>query len=243
MNRSSRAGRIVTLARSAGGPAFVIIPGAGGGFSPYLRLAARIGATHDVHVIRAAGLLPGEQPERTIASMASSARGALDAATITPDVVFGWSLGGTIAWELCVLLEQCGERPDLILLDSPTTITPAQTTDPGLFERVLAMLGPRPAPAVVERVRRTVDAQLRALAGHRPSAPYGGRVLVLTCSRGGTRTPSDAMLDWRSLAPGLRHGQLDADHFGVFDRVHLPELVAEVNTFLCPDQRLAGVRR
>ena len=90
-------GRPVPLLRRGARPACVLLPGAGGGLHPYLRLAAAIGKTHNVAAVRAAGLLPDEEPELSIAEMADAAARALDADGTVPAAVLGWSLGGSVA--------------------------------------------------------------------------------------------------------------------------------------------------
>jgi phosphopantetheinyl transferase/thioesterase domain-containing protein len=234
-------GRVVTLARRGARPVFVILPGAGGGFGPYLRLASRIGRRHNVHLVRAAGLMPDEEPERTVDAMACSSLAALDAAGLVPDVVFGWSMGGAIAWELCVRLAERGRLPDLVLVDSsPLPLESTIGSEERLRERIIGMLGPWPAQAVLDRVRRTLDAQLVALGSYRARRPYLGRVLLLTCSDSEIdRAPSTSR--WHSLAPDLSVGRLASGHFSVFDDQHLTELTDRIASFLAVKTPVGGI--
>ncbi|MFV2112836.1 alpha/beta fold hydrolase [Micromonospora sp. LOL_025] len=226
-------GRLVPLLRRGARPACVLLPGAGGGLHPYLRLAAAIGRTHNVAAVRAAGLLPDEEPELSIAEMADAAARALDADGTVPAAVLGWSLGGSVAWELCVRLAEWGHLPDLVLVDA--TPLPRRATaeeDARVRETVVGMLGPRPDPATVERVRRVFDTQVAALADYRADRPYAGRVLMLMCTDEEFGFRAEASARWRELAPDLRAGRLDAGHFDVFDPDRLPQLVDEVTPFL-----------
>jgi thioesterase domain-containing protein len=210
-----------------------MLPGGGGGFNPYLRLAAHIGATHNVYVVRAAGLVPGEEHEATVDEMAEAAIEALDAAGIAPALVFGWSMGGAIGWELCALLAGRDQLPDLVLVDaSPLPRESTAAGDARLRGLVLEALGPHAAPATVDLVRRTFDAQLDALAAYRAQRPYAGRVLLLMCDDDEFPGRASAAARWSALAPHLESGQLAADHFGVFDPVHLPELTDQIEAFL-----------
>jgi thioesterase domain-containing protein len=233
-------GRVITLVRRENHPAFVMMPGAGGGFGPYVRLASQIGERHSVHVIRAAGLMPGEVPERTIDAMAGSALDALDAAAIVPQAVFGWSMGGAIGWELCVRLAERGELPDLVLVDSsPLPREPTVAADARLRDRIVGMLGLEPSAATLDLVGRTLDAQIAALASYQTRRAYAGRVLLLTCADEDIPGRDESASRWHSLAPQLRAGRLAAGHFDVFDRVHLPELADHIATFLGTTARLA----
>lgn len=227
-------GRLITLIRRGQRPACVMLAGAGGGLQPYLRLAGVIGETRNVYGIRAAGLVPDEAPEDRIEAMAEAALRALDDAGVTPDLVFGWSMGGAIGWELCVRLAARGVQPDLIMLDSsPLPRVASPEADDWLFATVLGMLGPRPDPATVERVRLTLAAQVAAVNRYRTAHPYAGRVLIVSCTDPDPeREPS--MAAWRTLAPQLRETRVDADHYGVFDPAHLPALSAAMAPGLTP---------
>lgn len=226
-------GRVVTLVRRGGRPACVMLPGAGGGIEPYVRLARHIGSTHDVFVVRAAGLVPGEAPERSIDAMAESAVAALDDVGITPRLVFGWSLGGSVAWEICVRVARRGELPDLVLADaSPLPQRPSKDAAARLLRRILAKLGPRPSAETVALVTRAFEAQLSALAAYRAREAYPGRVLVLTCTDGYLSGREAANDRWRALAPDLREERVAAGHFELLEVAHLPELAGHVATFL-----------
>jgi phosphopantetheinyl transferase/thioesterase domain-containing protein len=234
-------GRIVTLVRRGTRPPFIILPGAGGGFSPYLRLASEVGERHNVHLVRAAGLMPNEEPERTVDAMASSALAALDAADLVPAVVFGWSMGGAVGWELCVRLAERGRLPDLVLVDSsPLPLTLTIGAQQRLRERVAGLLGPRPARAVLDRVRRTLDAHLLALAAYQTRRPYLGRVLLLTCTDDEIETRAQSTSRWRCLAPRLSVGRLAAGHFSVFDDDHLTGLTDRIGSFLAAPSAVGG---
>jgi len=210
-----------------------MLPGGGGGFNPYLRLAAHIGETYNVYVVRAAGLVPGEEHEASVDEMAEAAIEALDAARITPTLVFGWSMGGAIGWEICVRLAGRDQLPDLVLVDaSPLPRESTAAGDARLRGLVLGTLGPHAAPTTVDLVRRTFDAQLAALAAYRAQRSYAGRVLMLMCHDDEFPGRADAAARWSALAPRLESGQLAADHFGVFDPIHLPELTDQLATFL-----------
>lgn len=219
------AARVLTLVHPRGRPSCVLLPGAGGGLGPYLRLAPLLGATHGVHVVRAAGLLAGEEPQDSIHAMAESAVEALDAARITPAIVLGWSLGGVVGWELCLRLAARDRLPDLVLVDSSPL--PLSDAEPGLRDRIMATLGERPDPEALMLVDRTLSAQLVAARNYRAQHPYPGRVLLLTCSN----EPAAARR-WSELAPRLSSASLAADHYGVFDAPHLPELARHLDGFL-----------
>jgi thioesterase domain-containing protein len=225
-------GRLIPIARRKDRPACVLIPGAGGGLAPYLRLGAHLGQVYNVYAVRAAGLVPDEPPEHAVKEMADGVLAALDG--LVPDVVFGWSMGGTVAWEVCASLAERGHHPALVMVDtSPFALPPDQERDDGIRDVIVGMLGPRPDEQTLLRVTATFEAHIGALAGFETRRAYGGRVLLLVC--GGDSDLADrpvAVRRWRTLATDLTTGSLSAGHFEVFDQEHLPQLAAAVGGFL-----------
>ncbi|TDP92852.1 alpha/beta fold hydrolase [Labedaea rhizosphaerae] len=234
-------GRLITLVRRRDRPVCVMLPGAGGGLGPYLQLASSLGTTHSVYAVRAAGLLPGERPETSVAEMADAALAAVG--DLIPSTIFGWSLGGTVGWELAVRLADRGITPDLVVVDASPLPRPATAAgDEHVRSVILAGLGPRPEPQTVERVLTTVGAQLRALVDYRIERTYPGRVLLLMCADSpganeGFTEREQAVRRWRELAPDLRVEWLSAEHFAVFDPAHLGELIDRIAQFQEPQEQ------
>ncbi|NUU21487.1 MAG: thioesterase [Streptomycetaceae bacterium] len=230
---TARRDRLVTLVGKGRRPVCVMLPGAGGGLTPYLRVAGHLGRDRNVHGVLPTGVLPGGEPERDLATMAESAVGVLDAAGLRPDLVFGWSFGGVLAWEVGHALSRTGPPPRLVIVDSsplPRRATPAEDED--IRRRVLAHLGPRPKPDVVDRVLATFTAQVDALREHRAERRYDGPVMVRMCAPWDTEEVTAATRRWAELCADLTTGTLAAGHFEVFDPGHLPELVAALDDFL-----------
>ncbi|RSM75448.1 thioesterase [Amycolatopsis sp. WAC 01375] len=225
--------RLVTLVRRKDRPVCVMLPGAGGGLNPYLRLASHLGRHYSVYAVRAAGLVPGEPPEDSIAAMAESALSALG--DRSPALVFGWSLGGTVGWEMCVRLADRGSRPDLVIVDSsPLPRHASAEDDERIRKLIVGGLGPRPDEHTVARVERTFRAQAHALAGYAAEREYPGRALLLMCrdADDGISGRTVALRRWCELAPDLRTATLDAGHYDVFEPRHLDRLTGEVDAFL-----------
>jgi thioesterase domain-containing protein len=210
-----------------------MLPGAGGGLNPYLRLAAFLGSSYDVYAVRAAGLLPGEEAEDSVAQMAGSIVAELDAATVVPDLVFGWSLGGTVGWEVAVRLADRGHLPALVVVDSSPL--PRQSTVEGdgvVRDVILSGLGPNPRADTLQRVLSVFDGQVTALADHKTERRYRGRVLLLMCADTEDSGRAEMVRTWRSLSTDLRYGRLDAEHFAVFEQERLPQLTDQITGFL-----------
>jgi thioesterase domain-containing protein len=234
MSATTLPGRLITLVRRKDKPVCEMLPGAGGGLNPYLRLASFLGQHYSVYAVRAAGLLPGDTPEETVGAMADSAVDALDGRS--PALVFGWSLGGTVGWEVCVRLTDRGLRPELVIVDSsPFTRQSTVEGDELIRKIIVSGLGPRPDEQTLARVQDTFRAQVRALAGYATQREYPGRVLLLMCpetSADGISGRADAVRRWRELAPDLRTANLDASHYAVFEPEHLDQLTGEIGAFI-----------
>jgi len=239
---SPRPGRLFPISRRKGRPACVMVPGAGGGLVPYLRLGAFLGQTYNVYAVRAAGIVPDEAPEASVPEMADGVLRALEPDGLVPEVVFGWSLGGTVAWEVCATLAERGQHPALVMVDcSPFRLPPDPQRDNEIRDVIVGMLGPRPDEATVARVTRTFRAHVGALADFEPRRTYAGRVLLLVCTGASDLVDRAAAITrWQALAPELRTETLAADHFRVFDPEHLPQLSESIGGFLGMELGVAG---
>jgi thioesterase domain-containing protein len=209
-----------------------MVPGAGGGLVPYLRLGAYLGKAYNVYAVRAAGLVPDEEPEFTVPEMADGVLTALDG--VVPEVVFGWSLGGTVAYEVCATLVERGHHPTLVMVDcSPFRLPPDPERDAATREVIVSMLGPRPDEQTLQRVVRTFHAHIGALEDFETYRHFDGPAQLLVCTGVSDLADREAGVDrWRKLAPTLTVGTIAADHFRVFDEEHLAELTESIGGFL-----------
>ncbi|MFD4658722.1 alpha/beta fold hydrolase [Kitasatospora sp. NPDC058444] len=238
MTAAAAPGRLIRMARGKDRPRCLILPGAGGGLTPYLQLSSALGGTHSVDFVRPLGLMPDEEPETTVAQMAASVLGIVEGAAAVPQLVVGWSLGGVVAWELCVRLAEDGHRPDLVIVDSsPLPRVPGPGEDEEIRDRMTADLGPKADPRTVGRVLGTLAAQAAALAGYAAGTAYPGRVLLLVCSPYDGDGREAAVRRWRELAPDLEVVRLDAGHYDVFEPAHLPQVAAAIHEFQNQDGR------
>lgn len=101
-------------------PMFCIHP-AGGYGTVYKHLSNALGKDQPVWALQAKGLEPGENPDSSITEMAKNyIKSILEIQPSGPFRLLGWSIGGVIAQEMAVILEELGYPiSQLILLDSP----------------------------------------------------------------------------------------------------------------------------
>lgn len=223
---------IVPLGRREGPTGTALFHALGGGLGHYLGLAPALARKGPLHGLRALGIQPGEEPDRTIAAMARRYAALLRELPQPPRLLVGWSFGGLLAWETGQLLaDTTGFGPDVVLIDSSSRDWDAH--DPvlrGIRERVLWETVAALGPESLEPVRRTLDAHIGARLAHRITpARHRSRTLLLTCTRGDDPEQAAA---WGTLIPDLTVRSVDADHFGVFSRTTLPVVTGHLDDFI-----------
>ncbi|WP_424186729.1 thioesterase domain-containing protein [Actinokineospora sp. G85] len=208
------------------GPASVLLPPAGGGIGPYLGVAAHLAGRGPVHGVRAAGLAPGERPDTDVAVMVDRFWSAL-APLGAPDLLFGWSLGGCLAWELATRYAAGGHRPAVVLVDSPAVPeTVAEHDRAGLRERIV---GSTPFSGTeTDLLERTADAHVTAAMDYRAARTYDGPALYIACTE---ENPAHVRA-WRRLGADLAVREVHCGHFDVLHGPHLAEVLDHIDDFL-----------
>jgi thioesterase domain-containing protein len=208
----------------------VLLHAAGGGLGPYVGVGLKLSKLGSVYGVRAAGLYPGEWPDETVVAMARRYRALLDQLDGPPDVLFGWSLGGVLAWELAAGYAAAGHHPRVIMIDSPAVATAG---DPGALrrwrERVDRFAGPVPDGHDPDLAARTVHAHLAAVTAHEVTAAHGCPTLLMPCAE----EDNEAHLArWREVAADLTVRPLPCGHFDALSRPHLATVLDHVREFL-----------
>ncbi|MGW0535101.1 thioesterase domain-containing protein [Streptomyces sp. NPDC003032] len=104
--------------RRPGGLNTVVFHPAGGGLGQYVTPLSRLSRRGPVHGVRAMGLIPGEEPDRTVDAMAERYVGLIRDLPDRSDLLVGWSLGGLLAWEAAARLSMDGPAPAVVMIDS-----------------------------------------------------------------------------------------------------------------------------
>ncbi|GAA1946323.1 hypothetical protein GCM10009837_85500 [Streptomyces durmitorensis] len=216
----------------------VVFHPAGGGLGQYVSLLSRLSRRGPVHGVRAMGLVPGEEPDRTVEAMAERCLGLIRELPVRPDLLVGWSLGGLLAWETGARLAEDGPAPAVVMIDSFAEPWSAYGSSrerllDDILRGALVPLGPEAAEAAV----RTAGAHLDACAVHHVTTRHQGPALLMPCA-GPERGRQVA--DWRRRAPQLAVAPLDCGHFDVFGTGHTGTVLGHLDAFLDASVPVSG---
>ncbi|MFD4634013.1 alpha/beta fold hydrolase [Streptomyces sp. NPDC058284] len=109
---------LTPFGRQSGALNTVVFHPAGGGLGQYVTLLSRLARRGPVHGVRAMGLVPGEEPGRTVDAMVERYLGLIRDLPDRPNLLVGWSLGGLLAWEAGTRLAAEGPAPAVVMIDS-----------------------------------------------------------------------------------------------------------------------------
>jgi thioesterase domain-containing protein len=219
----------------------VLLHPAGGGLMPYLPLAAHLSERGPVSGIRAAGVLPGERPDRSVTAMADRYLPLVRA--LQPDLLVGWSMGGVLAWELAGRLTgpAASAAPAVVAIDSRAERLEApgegHRPEEGAPTAARWLLGDeaRDCP----EARACLEAHVRANALHTLSVRQAGAALLMVCGQEDVTVRLGA---WERVADArLRVARLPGEHFDVFSPGVLPVLLGHLDRFL--DEVFTGSRQ
>lgn len=221
---------LIPLAQRPGPLPAVLIHPAGGGLGQYLALAGRLARHGAVHGIRAAGLLPDEEPQDSVAAMTDAYLRLIEALPERPRLLAGWSLGGVLAWELAARLAADGPAPAVALVDSFAAHDVFDAGERAGFreaiEQSVSTLGSGPD---IARARATAEAHVTASTAHRTRVRGSGPALLVACA---SPYREQQVARWGELADRLTVRALDCGHFDVFEPAHQPALLGHVDAFL-----------
>lgn len=179
--------RVLLPLRAEGGrPPFFCIHPSTGLIWCYAPLAGLMGPGRPLYGLQARGLGDDAALPASVAAMAADYIEQLAAVQPAgPYHLLGWSLGGVVAHEIAVQLQDAGEEvAALVMLDAyPATEQPAtghpaterETAGPGEAEAVIDGLLSAEEAATVDRVRRN---SLSIYADHRPGRFRGVEALI-----------------------------------------------------------------
>jgi thioesterase domain-containing protein len=147
-----------------------------------------------------------------------------------PRLLFGWSLGGVVAWELAARLAGEGRRPRVVMVDSPAARIDRDPTAARRWrERVHASPAAGDSGVPADRAALTADAHLDAVVSYRAELRHDCPTLLMPCA---DEDNGDHLTVWREVATNLTVRPLPGDHFTAFDGERLPLLLNHLGAFL-----------
>jgi acyl-coenzyme A synthetase/AMP-(fatty) acid ligase/thioesterase domain-containing protein/acyl carrier protein len=259
---------LVPVNAAGNGPPLFCVTGEGGNVVRFLPLAEAIGSQQRFYALQSFGLDGSGPVFDTIEEIAAGFLKRIRSVQASgPYLLAGYSLGGSIAWEMARMLVADGEDVALLaLLDAAAETRPVSGSR-ALLNRLLqlassprtelkpvsrAILGPYVRPVsrtvrkILRRERRAVprsfllvaESNRRARAAYQ-TPPYEGRAVLIRAMWGWRRGCVEQDLGWGPLAlGGLEILDVPGDH----DRFMRPPLVRHVAGHLrrCISEALAG---
>jgi thioesterase domain-containing protein len=234
-NPAPSASPLVRLSSGDGDPFFCVHP-IGGHVLCYVDLARSIGAPRPFYAIEAPGLQGETTPFADIAAMAAHYLEAIrNVQPSGPYWLGGWSMGGTVAFEIAQQLHAQGEEvARLVLIDTETTAV-ARATDRAARDPDLANEIPREMdPRQLSHLLSVITNNNRALKAYRERR-YSGALTLLRASEQPHGRGHD--LGWSELVTGgVDVAIVPGDHYTIFQKPNLAVLAAQLRRSLVTEE-------
>jgi len=230
---------IVTIQAAGDGLPFVCVHAAAGEILCYRSLALALGEERPFLALQSTAPPGGPEDPPTIEEIARRYVAALGLELPSGRYLLGgWSMGGTIAWEMARQRWQAGNAVPLVALIDPAAPVNRPPREGAAAERELHRLfahemgaGLPSAPLPEDEHERRFQAfgrRLRALQAHTPLG-YGGPVALFTAA--GRRGGAVATAAWLALAGGaVAVEKVPGDHYSLLRPPHVATLAARLRT-------------
>ena len=159
---------LIPVRTSGGQPPLCCFHPVGGNVGPYHDLAALLPPDRPVYMLQNPGLESGQTPLDSIEELAElHVQGLRREFSGSPLALFGWSMGGLVAWEAARRLRALGEEvTGIVLLDTPAVTSSLRQTMAKDEAGLLADLFTGVIPLVVEELRGLQRDGRKAMIDH-----------------------------------------------------------------------------
>ena len=226
---------LVRLATGGATPFFCVHP-IGGHVMCYAELARCLGEARDFYGLQARGLLGEAAPFTDLAAMAAHYLAEIRHVQPTgPYLLGGWSMGGTIAFEIARQLAAQGQATQRLVLIDTETGAVARSTDSAVSRQPGPAYDVPPGvdPAQLEHLFQVFTSNDRALAEYRERR-YLGAVTLMRAREQPAGRPHD--LGWSEYVSGALHVRtVPGDHYTMLQRPNVAIVGAELRLMLEAD--------
>ncbi|MEM8909100.1 MAG: thioesterase domain-containing protein, partial [Bacteroidota bacterium] len=153
-----------------------------------------------------------------------------------PILILGYSMGAIVAFELVHQLEAIGRTCQLILLDSTVPNHTQARKEQEIDEKLAQQFVQNHLQQT--NLKQGREKQLKKLVLHYSTISdsytrMDKKLLSPILAFEAAKRKQEVMLEWQYLTQGMfNHHLIDADHFGILDQKHLPQIVHQiVSTF------------
>ena len=245
---------LVHIGSGNGTPLF-IVHGMGGYATNLVPLGRELSDCFDVFTLEAQGPFDERPPHGTIPEMAAHyLRAVRQRQTHGPYLIAGWSMGGTVAWEMCRQLITDGESVSrLVMIDSyPLWGTSFAQRSEFVVARLLENLGAAFADIESLPKQHRWQAMMDRAENYSGIGAVAIRQLIRTCEAHqracGAYVPEKLDVDvaafwareqwgrlfvskWRRLAGKYASRTVSGNHYSILEPPHVAELAAELRRF------------
>ncbi len=239
----------------SGRPLFLIHP-LGGNVLCYMQLARRLKGICPIYGLQSRGIDGREQPSERIEEMAGEYLRCLrQVQSEGPYRLAGWSLGGMIAYEMAVQLQDQGQNVELLALldaghlyafavmltffkhdtqDMWSRLASPEDEQIAFFRAQTAraqLIPPQADQEMARHIYRVVVANMKALYHYHPRS-YPGKIVLFRAREKYIDTRHDPVDEWKRLVPEVELVLTGGDHLSLVHEPYVDELAQHVRRVL-----------
>ncbi|GIW92285.1 MAG: hypothetical protein KatS3mg110_0326 [Pirellulaceae bacterium] len=247
---------VVPLSPTGTAPPLFLVHPLGGSVLCYMRLVQRLQKTRPIYGLQSRGIDGRDEPSERIEQMAGEYVQAMRRVRPRgPYLLAGWSLGGIIAYEMAVQLQEQGDDVSLLamfdaghLYAFAVMLTFFKQDSQDMWSRLAApedeqiaffrektaraqLIPPQADQQTARNIYRVVVANMRALYQYHPR-PYRGKVVLFRAREKYIESRHDPAEEWKRLATEVEVIPTGGDHLSLVHEPFVDELAGHLQRVL-----------